>query len=173
MKNLFITLSLFFCAIILASCQRTANPPPRLLYLQYMSEVSPAFQNKIVNAISALNAQAGREIVALSDNGGKPLVVLNMQSSTVFAHTQYLDYECLLQIDESNNIINNVSTDQTDLKYVILHELGHCYGYSHTTDPTNVMYPDYIGTAYMSGTQVADTQDRISRFLGQLIGNIY
>ena len=171
MKTLCIILSLFFIAT-LTSCAR-AKTPPRLLYLQYMSEVSPDFQTKVTNAISAINAQAGYEVVALSNNGGKPLVVLNMQSSTIFAHTQYMDYECLIQIDQTNPIINNNSTDQTDLKYVFLHELGHCYGYAHTTDSSNIMYPDYPGTPYMSVAEINAAKQRITNFMAQLYQDLY
>lgn len=171
MRILSITVLLFFAALI-TSCQN-AKQPPRLLYLQYMGEISPSFQTKIVNAVNSLNASAGNTIIALSDNGGKPLVILNMKSSTIFAHAQYLDYECLIEVDESNTTINNQSVDQIDLKYVLLHEVGHCYGYAHSTDPNNLMYADYIGTQYMSANQVNATLDRISRFLTQLSSNIY
>lgn len=149
-----------------------ASPPPVKLYLQYMDEVSPAFQEKIVNAINALNTQAGTEIVSLSNNGTKPLVVLNMRSSTVFAHAQYLDYQCLIQIDESNNIVNNQSVDQTDLEYIFLHEVGHCYGYEHSSDQNHVMYPDYLGTVNMLPFQVNQTLTKINNFLQELAAKI-
>lgn len=148
---------------------KKAEPPPVKLYLQYMDEISPAFQEKIVNTINVLNTQAGTEIVSLFNNGNKPLVVLNIRSNTVFAHTEYLDYQCLIKIDESNNIVNNQSFDNTDLKYIFLHEIGHCYGYEHTSNPNHIMYPTYLGTINMDPLQIEQTLTKINNFLQELV----
>ena len=87
--------------------------------------------------------------------------MLNMRSTDTLAHTQYLDYRCLIEIDETSTITNS---SPTDLEYVILHELGHCYGLDHSSDPTSVMYPTYVGTPFMTMGQVADVITRMTSF---------
>lgn len=164
MKKAYIIILLF---LTLVSCQK-ARSPGKKLYLQYMDEISPNFQNKIISAISALNNQAGYEIISLSEKTGRPLVILNMVSDSIFAHARYLDYQCLIQIDESNQIINNSSPTQIDLKFILLHEIGHCYGFKHTNDSSNIMFPDYTGTQVMNQTQINQVLSEIQSFFQEL-----
>lgn len=168
MNKLIIIFSLFLAGASISGCNQNISKPPKTLYLSSMDEVSPEFQQKIYEAIAALNQEAGVEIVSLSTNVGKPLNFLKKGNDTTFAHAQYLDYRCLIQIDELNQLINNNSAEQLDLKYVLLHEIGHCYGHPHVDDSSHLMYEDYPGTPGMNVVQINNVRTRINNFLQEI-----
>jgi len=158
--------SIIFITILGCAGPSTA---PKALYLQYLGEVSPDFQSKITYAIGELNKKAGYELVSLTEKENRrPLVFLKVSSSEMFAHAEYLDYRCLIQIDDSNTISNNSSNNYLDLQYILLHEIGHCYGFQHVSDTTNVMYPDYTGTQVMNASQISALISKMSSFLAQV-----
>lgn len=167
MKTLKLIFLLFLTLPIITSCQKADNPPVQL-YLSFMDEITPAFQDKIIFAIQEINQEAGKEIVSLTKlKRGKPLTILATRSNTLFAHAQYLDYHCKIEIDDSNPVVDNNDPDQVDLKYILLHEIGHCYGYKHSQSNSHIMYPDYLGT-WSQGGNKANAESKISNFLNEL-----
>lgn len=140
-KN-FLILFLF----LVVSCSNETNIQPKKLYLNMIQDLSPTFQQRIINSINLLNQEAGYELVSLSPNDGKPLIIYKYYSNNLFAHAEYRDYRCLIKIDETQPVMNN----DLDLKYILLHEIGHCYGFIHTELKSNVMYPYYSGTTTSS-----------------------
>lgn len=157
--------------MILSSIIGCAGPStaPKLLYLQYLDEVSPDFQSKITYAINQINTRAGYEIVSLTPSDQRrPLTILKMSSTHLFAHAEYLDYRCLIQIDDSNQISNSSSNNYLDLQYILLHELGHCYGFEHVSDQSKVMYPDYSGSAGLNATGINAIVSKMTSFMAEI-----
>lgn len=152
----------------LLSCSSQNSEIPKRLYLSVMEELTPEFKQKIVNSISELNQSAGYEVVSLSDRSSdqnwKPLIIYKTYSNEIFAHAEYRDYRCLIKIDETQPSSQN----DLDLKYILLHEIGHCYGFSHSNDEISVMYPAYSGT--INGTELLknNTIQKINDFLSQI-----
>lgn len=145
------------------------SPAPKLLYLQYIDEVSPEFQSKILLAINQINSKAGFDIVSITPSSNRrPLAVLKMSSSSLFAHAEYLDYRCLIQIDDSNSISNNSSNNYLDLQYILLHEIGHCYGFQHVDDSNNVMYPDFSGSSSLNAGQLTNFVSKMTSFMAEI-----
>lgn len=148
MKFIFLSLFLF-----LSACSNVPAPEQKL-YLQSISEVDAPFKAKIEATIQKINLDAGHDVVSLTPNGGRPLVFLKRYATDIYsptlAHTQYLDYRCLIEIDPGNVV---TSHSDKDLQYVILHELGHCYGLLHNLNSNSVMYSTYLGTENMTVSQ--------------------
>jgi hypothetical protein len=175
MNKVKIMIVLFLSVLTLSSCQQKAQSPPVQLYLSFIDEMPQAYVDKLLAAINAINTEAGVEIVALRPiSNGKPLSIMSMRRDSIFAHAQYLDYFCKIEVDESKSTTNNSDPEQLDIKYILLHEIGHCYGYQHTTDSTNIMFPDYVGYYPCSSSPaqcavtLQVTKNKISSFLQEL-----
>lgn len=169
------TIFSLFLALLLTSCQPEGKAPPVKLYLSFVDEVSEDFEEKIIFAINELNTEAGYDVVSLTPlSDGKPLSILRSTKGSVFAHAQYLDYNCKIEIDDTNATANNQDPEQIDLKYILLHEIGHCYGFKHTTDSSSVMYEDYVGVYGCSGSPIycstvtQSVKNKIQNFLDTL-----
>lgn len=160
MRSLVFLLSIF---LFTTGCQpKSSEVKP--LYLAGVEELSPGFQEKIVDAIKMINQEAPREIISLQQKPGyRPLIILQMGPVDLYAHATYHDHHCRIEIDENNTVVNNNDPDLLDLRYVILHETGHCYGYGHSKDATHVMYETYLGSQAFFNRSVVES--RILAFL--------
>lgn len=167
MNKLLLTILLAFTF----SCAKKDQAFNSRLYVEYADGLSLNFQSKIINAIQKINLDAGGELIAFNKQNGneRPLIFANIKSNEVFAHTQSLDYRCLISIDESNPIINNNSAGQVDLRVVILHEIGHCYNLTHSTDIRSIMYPSFAGTEYLSSGQIGTLLTSLTSFAKSLL----
>lgn len=157
-------LILLFLSIIGCS----GSKPDLKLYLSFQEGFSQEYQDRIRLTLNQINIEAGKEIVSLNSTEGRPLVFYRLMTNELFAHAEYRDYRCLIQIVETQ------STTQSDfdLKYVVLHELGHCYGYVHSNDMASVMYPYYSGTATANDSEKNYIQQKMNSFYLQ-INNLF
>lgn len=165
------SLCLFFTCLIYAGCAKNNQAYNSKLYVDYVGELSPAFQQKVFTAIERINQDAGGELISLNKNEDhqKPLVFANIQSTEVFAHTQTLEYRCFISIDENNSIINSNDPNVIDLRVVLLHEIGHCYNLNHTSNSSDIMAAYFAGTPYMSNSQITLLLSKMQSFATGLL----
>lgn len=166
-------LSLITFTIIISSfgCAKNEQAFNSKLYVDYAGEMSPQFQDKVILAIEKINTDAGGELISLTkkDTHLRPLVFANLSSTDIFAHTQPLDYRCLISIDENNSIINSNDPNVVDLRVVLLHEIGHCYNLMHTSNSSDIMYSSFAGTPYMTNPQITLLMTKMASFAQALL----
>ena len=171
MKSKIILLLCLFIGFLSNSCAKNNQAYSSKLYIDYVGDLSPNFQNKLVTAVNKINQDAGGELISLSKKSThlKPLVFANVQSPEIFAHTQTLEYRCFISIDESNTITNSNDPDVIDLRVVLLHEIGHCYNLEHTANTKDIMYAYYSGTPYMNSTEISQLLSQMQTFAHYLL----
>lgn len=171
-KKLFFVIFILF----LSSCAKENQAFNSKLYLQYIdSNFSNDFNQKILFAIQKINQDSGGTIISPEQNSEhqRPLTVFVGDSRDVLGHAEVIDYQCLVVLNTTNSIVNNTDPDQTDLRYVILHEVGHCYKRKHDTNPNSVMYPSFSGSSGLSYSQYNNLLSSIQSFANELLRNPY
>ena len=170
-------LFLILIALLSNGCAKSNQSFNSKLYLQYVGDdLSNDFKQKISIAIEKINQEAGGTVLSLTQNEEhqRPLTIFSGNSNEILGHAEVIDFQCIILLNQNNIIVNNNSDpDQTDLSYVILHELGHCYKRKHSTDTESVMFPSYGGSTGMSYTQFNNLISRMSNFASDLLRNPY
>jgi len=174
MMKLKITFLLSLISFVILSsfgCAKNEQAFNSKLYVDYVGELTPQFQAKIALAITKINTDAGGELISFTKNDThlRPLVFSNLSSTDIFAHTQPLDYRCLISIDETNFIVNSNDPDVIDLRVVLLHEIGHCYNLNHSSNSSDIMYASYPGTPYMTNPQITLLMSKMTTFAQALL----
>lgn len=172
-KYLFLTLIPLFSF----GCAKSNQSFNSKLYLQYVGDdLSDDFKQKISIAIEKINQEAGGTVLSLSEDSEhqRPLTIFSGSSNEILGHAEVIDFQCIILLNQNNLIVNNNSDpDQTDLSYVILHELGHCYKRKHSTDTQSIMFPSYGGSGGMNYSQFNNLISRMGSFAADLLRNPY
>ena len=159
-------------SLVIFSCAKNEQAFSSKLYLDNMESLSPSFQNKIITVIQSINSDAGGELISFSKKQShqKPLVLISGFSEQALAHTQTLEYRCLISVNETNSIVNNNNPIQTDLRFVILHEIGHCYNFNHDNSSSyNIMNAFFGGTDSLNPGEISIIINNIKYFSRLLI----
>lgn len=157
--------------LIFTSCAKKNQAYNSRLYLENMESFSPEFQAKIVLAIQKINQEAGGVLISLSQNeqNERPLVIINGNLESPLAHAENLEYRCLLNINQENTQINNSDPNVINLKYVMLHEIGHCYDLNHdNSSPYNIMNALYAGTENLTPGEISLVLNNLESFAKSL-----
>jgi hypothetical protein len=165
---------LSFLLLLTTACAKNNQAFSSHLYLDNMESFSADYQNKIVVAIQKINQDAGGEFISFSKNSSnqKPLVLINGPTDAALAHSEPLEYRCLITIDENNAIVNNSNPIQTDLRLVLLHEIGHCYHLGHDDSSFyNIMNSQFGGTDSMNPGQVSIILNNLQNFAKSLMSS--
>lgn len=147
-----------FFLLILVFLNGCSNPPRRLYFRDL--NLSAAYLSRLNLAVNTLNNSAGSEVIGFQ--GTKPISIRMVHKlndgktkDSQLAHARYLEYHCLIELREDLEeqvrqqydpfSPQSVSTQDVDqgIAMIIMHEIGHCYGLTHSPDPLNIMYEDF------------------------------
>ncbi len=135
MFKLILVASLFF----LGACSGSENP--KRLYLQDMSSLSSFEQEQVNEAIKFLNENAGEVFITYS--GNRPLIIKkDFLEGTDMGYANPRTYQCIIGLDTDSDLVR---AEPRLIQYILIHQLGHCYGLDYSSDPNSVMYPTFDG----------------------------
>ncbi len=166
--------SIIIVAIISASGCGFSKPPEKL-YIKEISGFPESFQNRLKDVINEINKDAGQEIISSTDGKDRrPLFIykasfVDSNNLQVNGEAGYSEYRCLIQLDDSKSILKNKYPEDLDLKFIFLHEIGHCMRYKHSEDAESVMYPYFEGFNKMNSEEKELAKESIQLFLNEIV----
>lgn len=150
---------LFILSIFLFLSVASCGKAPRKLYFRDIEGLPSELTQSLSEMVGDLNQSAGKEIISTS-RGTKPITIrltdgAALDATSTLAHARYMEYHCLIEVrDDIEEVIrreinpgspSSVSQAQAieGMKYILMHELGHCFGFTHTNEANSLMNASY------------------------------
>lgn len=119
-----------------------SNSTPHGFYIAEISGFEDIEKQKIEEMLSEINQLSGENLLSTS-SGDKPIFITRANlSGTDTGKVELGLYNCKIKLDPDNQLIQN---DLNNLKYVLVHQLGHCGGLEYSTETSSIMYPTFSG----------------------------
>lgn len=114
-------------------------------------EMSTISKAQTERAIELINIEARKQVISISPRNQYVLIykVPNKQLEAKIAGAAYVGgSQCRIDIPE-----RTFDAGEDFLTTVIWHEIGHCYGLNHVSDPNDIMYKSVGSIQYYSDQQ--------------------